>query len=298
MTSKSRMLRLAATLSCSIALAAGAGAALPANASNANASNANASKGSAAFLGVWNYQTPDPATGLNIAVVGGHGFTEDFPQIGWVDFTRGRNGQVTGRTDQGCTWQFAVKGGELQLAYPGQQCFNKVIGSRYQMNRWTVSVNGNREREYIQATSFLPSGSYTFTLAHGGRTRATQDATADYAGHWTFSPANPRTGVNMETVVSSAGKAAERPVSGEVSITRSGKVIHARTANGCVWKLDVDGNTAELAGKQTCRLAGGSTQTYSFWSMAVGGGHVYAAMSGSTNAGEFSLATGLLTRNF
>jgi hypothetical protein len=109
MTSKSRMLRLAATLSCSIALTAGVG--VP----------AHASKGSAAFLGVWNYQLPDPATGLNIAVVGGHGFTEDFPQIGWVDFTRGRNGQVTGRTDQGCTWQFALKSGDLQLAYPGQQ---------------------------------------------------------------------------------------------------------------------------------------------------------------------------------
>lgn len=294
MTSKFRMSRLAATLSCSIALAAGVGvAAVPANAS---ASNGSASNGSAAFLGVWNYQMPDPSTGLNIAVVGGHGFTEDFPQIGWVDFTRGRDGQVTGRTDQGCTWQFALKAGQLQLAYPGQQCFNKVIGSRYQMDRWTVSVTGNTEREYIQATSFLPSGSYTFTLARGGRTRATQDATADFAGHWTFSPANPRTGVNMETVVSSTGKAAERPVSGEVSITRTGKVIHARTGNGCVWKLDVNGNTAELAGKQTCRLAVDSVQTYSFWSMAVGGGHVYAAMSGSDKAGEFSLATGLLAR--
>jgi hypothetical protein len=289
MTSKSRMLRLAATLSCSVALTAGV-----ANATNANATNANASN---AFLGVWNYQTPDPATGLNIATVGGHGFTEDFPQIGWVDFTRGRDGQVTGRTDQGCTWQFALKAAELQLAYPGQQCFNKVIGSRYQMNRWTVSVHGNTEREYIQATSFLPSGNYTFTLADGGRTRATQDATADFAGHWAFSPANPKTGVNMETVVSSTGKAAERPVGGEVSITRTGEIIHARTANGCVWKLDADGNTAELAGTQTCHLAGGSAQTYSFWSMAVGGGHVYAAMSGSTNAGEFSLATGLLARS-
>jgi hypothetical protein len=84
MTSKSRMLRLAATLSCSIALTAGVGA--PAHALLAS----TASPGSAAFLGVWNYQTPDPATGLNIAVVGGHGFTENFPQIGWVDFTRGR----------------------------------------------------------------------------------------------------------------------------------------------------------------------------------------------------------------
>jgi hypothetical protein len=105
----------------------------------------------------------------------------------------------------------------------------------------------------------------------------------------------------METVVSFTGKTAERPVSGSVSITRIGKVIHARTANGCLWKLDVDGNTAELAGTQTCRLAGDSAQTYSFWAMAVGGGHVYAAMSGSNDAdgsqSGFSLTTGLLTRS-
>jgi hypothetical protein len=249
---------------------------------------------------VWNYRTPDTATGLNIAVVSGHGFTEGFPQVGWVDFTRGRDGQVTGRTDQGCTWQFALKSGKLQLAYPGQKCFNKVIGSEYQMNRWTVSVAGNTEREYIQATSFLPSGDYSFTLAYGGRSRADQGVTAQFAGHWTFNPANPKTGVNIETVISAAGKASEQPVSGSVSITRTGRVILARTSNGCVWKLDADGNTAELAGTQTCHLAGGSSQTYSFWSMAVGGGHEYAAMSGSNithgTRSEFSLATAELTR--
>jgi hypothetical protein len=253
-----------------------------------------------AFLGVWNYRTPVPATGLNIAVVSGHGFTEDFPQVGWVDFTRGRDGQVTGRTDQGCTWQFDLRSGKLQLAYPGQKCFNKVIGSEYQMNRWTVSVAGNTEQEYIQATSFLPSGDYSFTLARGGRTRANQGVTAGFAGRWTFNPANPRTGVNMETVISSSGKASEQPVSGSVSFTRKGGVILARTSNGCVWKLNVDGNTAELAATQTCHLADNSSQTYTFWSMAVGGNHEYAAISGSTDTrgtrSAFSLATAQLTR--
>jgi hypothetical protein len=257
--------------------------------------------GGSAYLGVWNYQTPDPATGLNIAVVSGHDFTADFPQVGWVDFTQGRDGRVTGRTDQGCTWQFALRSGTLQLAYPGQKCFNKVIGSEYQMNRWTVSVTGNTEQEYIQATSFLPSGTYSFTLARGGRTRVGQGAAAGYTGDWTFNPANPRTGVNMETVISSSGKASEQPVGGSVSIAASGRVILARTPNGCVWKLDVHGNTAELAAVQTCRLSGNSAQTYSFRAMAVGGGHEYAVMSGSTDTdgtrSQFSLATALLTRS-
>jgi len=305
MTRKPRMLRrsarLAATLTCALGSVGFSAVVFSTAATAATQPGSPSQPGTSAYLGAWNYRTPDPATGLNIAVVSGHGFTADFPQVGWVDFTGGRNGLVTGRTDQGCTWQFALKSGKLQLAYPGQKCFNKVIGSEYQMNRWTVTVTGNTEQEYIQATSFLPSGDYSFTLARGGRTRADQAVTAGYTGDWRFNPANPKTGVNMETVISSTGKASEQPVSGSVSITRTGNVILARTSNGCVWKLKVDGNTAELAGAQTCRLAGGSSQTYSFWAMAAGGGHEYAVMSGSTDAhgtrSEFSLATAELTRS-
>jgi hypothetical protein len=54
-----------------------------------------------------------------------------------------------------------------------------------------------------------------------------------------------------------------------------------RTANGCEWKLEVAGNTAELAGAQTCHLPDNSSQTYSFWAMAVDGCHEYAVISGS-----------------
>jgi hypothetical protein len=262
--------------------------------------------GTVKFLGVWNYRTPEPTTGLDIAVVSGTGFSEDFPQVGWVDFTQDPDGQVTGTTDQGCTWQFALKSGQLQLATPGQTCFNKVIGSEYQMNHWTVSVTGNREQEYIQATSFLPSGTFNFTLAHGARTKVDQasreDAARDYAGHWTFNPANATTGVNMETVVPSSGQPSQQAVSGSVSITRTGpNSILARTANGCEWKLGVAGNTAELTGPQTCHLPDNSSQTYSFWAMAVRGCHEYAVMSGANivdgSQSEFSLATGLLTRS-
>jgi hypothetical protein len=260
----------------------------------------------AKFLGVWNYRTPEPKTGLNIAAVSGTGFSEDFPQVGWIDFTQDPDGEVTGRTDQGCTWQFELKSGELQLAFPGQTCFNRVIGSRYQMNRWTVSVTGNTEREYIQATSYLPAGNFNFTLARGARTKVhqnrRQDVARNYAGHWTFVPANSATGVNIETVVRPGGKASPQAVRGSVSIKRTGQNrILARTANGCEWKLEVAGNTAELAGVQTCHLPGNSSQTYSFWAMAVGGGREYAVLSGSNvidgNRSGFSLATGLLTRS-
>jgi hypothetical protein len=129
-----------------------------------------------------------------------------------------------------------------------------------------------------------------------------QDVARNYAGDWTFVPASSTTGVNMETVVRSSGKASQHAVTGSVSIKRTGpNRILARTANGCEWKLEVTGNTAELAGVQTCHLPNNSSQTYSFWAMAVGGCHEYAMLNGSNiidgNRSEFSLATGLLTRS-
>jgi hypothetical protein len=170
------------------------------------------------------------------------------------------------------------------------------------MNRWTVSVTGNREQEYIQATSFLPSGTYGFTLARGARTKVTKNTGADgYAGDWTFNPANEATGVNIETLVDANGQASRQPVSGKLAITRTARSkISVRTANGCHWNLNVAGNTAELARPQTCHLRGGATQTYRFWAMAVAGAHQYAVLSGTNlSAGkrtEFSLATARLTR--
>ena len=299
---------LAAALTGAAAVAAATTVSTPAHAApqqapqTTQASTTRPSSGTAKFIGRWNYRTPQPTTGLNIATVSGSGFSASFPQIGWVDFTRGRGGEVTGRTDQGCTWRFALKSGRLQLASPGQTCFNKVIGSKYQMNRWTVSVTGDREQEYIQATSFLPSGTYDFTLAHGARTKVSKNtSTSGYAGDWTFNAPNEATGVNIETLVDSSGHESRRPVSGKLAITRTApNRISVRTANGCHWNLTAAGNTAELARPQTCHLRGGATQTYAFWAMAVGGRRQYLVISGANVAAgkrtEFSLTTGLLTR--
>ena len=209
---------------------------------------------------------------------------------------------MTGTTDQGCTWQFALESGTLQLAFPGQTCFNTVIGSEYQMNRWTVTVTGNQEHESIQATSFLPFGTFNFTLARGARTRVDQAATRNYAGHWVFDPANAATGVNIETVVSAAGQESQQAVTGTISITRTSlHSILVRTPNGCQWKMHVTGNTAELAGVQTCDLPDDSSQTYSFWAMGADRYHAYAVISGSNtingSRSGFSLATGLLTKS-
>ena len=138
--------------------------------------------GTAKFLGRWNYRTPEPSAGLNIAVVSGTGFSEEFPQIGWVDFTQDADGEVTGTTDQGCAWQFALESGELQLATQGQRCTNKVIGSAYQMNRWTVSVTGNREHEYTRPPASCPTAPST-SRSRGERARgSTRPAARTWPG--------------------------------------------------------------------------------------------------------------------
>ncbi len=297
---------LAATLTGAAAVAAALTISPQAHAAPRQATQAATSRPAAdiaKFLGRWNYRTPQPGIGLNIATVSGAGFAENFPQVGWIDFTRGRGGEVTGRTDQGCAWRFALEAGRLQLASPGQTCFNHVIGSKYQMNRWTVSVTGDREQEYIQATSFLPTGTYNFTLARGARTKITKNTAASgYAGDWTFNPANAATGVNIETLVDSGGQASRQPVSGKLAITRTGPDrISVRTANGCRWNLNVTGNTAELTRPQTCHLRARAAQTYTFWAMAVAGAHQYGVLSGANVAvgkrTEFSLATARLTRS-
>ena len=145
-------------------------------------------------------------------------------------------------------------------------------GHRLQVPDEPLDGERDREREYIQATSFLPSGTFNFTLARGARTKVhqntRQDVARNYAGDWTFIPANSTTGVDLETVVRSSGKASQQAVKGSVSIKRtSPDSILARTANGCEWKLEVTGNTAELAGVQTCHLPNNSSQTYSFWAI-------------------------------
>src|ERR1700722_9833213 len=98
---------LAGVLACGLA----GSLAVNAQAEAAGPAAAPRSAGIAKFLGAWNYRTPEIKTRLDVAVVSGTGFSRDFPQVGWIDFTRGKDGQVTGTTDQGCTWQFALEAG-------------------------------------------------------------------------------------------------------------------------------------------------------------------------------------------
>jgi hypothetical protein len=226
------------------------------------------------------------------------------PQIGYVVFSAGPGGAVIGHTDQGCAWRFAAHPGGLELSPAPQYCFNHVIGSGYTITKWSVTFSGRHETEFITAISHLPSGNFNFILPNGSRTKAGNQPTAEhrFTGDWRYDPANPRTGVNFETIrypsPDGQGTAVESPVTGQVAVSDGpGPLIVAGTGDGCRWTLVARGNTAEQwPAQQTCRL-GHTTETLSFWSMASDGEHEVSIMAGINRAGgSFLLVNGSLTR--
>ncbi|WP_062437310.1 hypothetical protein [Herbidospora daliensis] len=242
------------------------------------------------YLGTWNYDQPDRATMRNVAVVGATPPIH-VPQIGDIVFTR-TGARITGRTDQGCTWTFAVRPASLELDPPTQNCFNRVIGSAYTITKWSVTVAGRHLRESIEAVSHQPGGDYAFRLDDGRRTRATAGPGARFAGSWRYDPADPAARVNVVTTRYD-DRVTQTPRQGEVAFSGRGRVLTARTGDGCAWRLTARGNTAKLdpAG-QTC---GGTT--LSFWTVA-SDGHRQASVQAGTgpDGGAFLLSVGALTR--
>jgi hypothetical protein len=254
-------------------------------------------------LGTWNYDQPDGKTMTNIAVISCPPGTPScatvppiaIPQVGYVVFSGGPDGSVIGRTDQGCTWRFTPVPGGLELS-PGkpQTCFNHVIGSSYTMTRWSVRFSGRHETEHIAAVSHLSYGDFDFVLENGKRTRAQTRPAAvrRFTGTWEYTPADPKTGVNIKTTVypPPAGPV-KSALTGHVTFTsRHGDLISARTDDGCTWTLAVAGNTAELKpARQTC-TEGGTTATMSFWSIASDGRQQVSIIAGTDPQGNSYLA--------
>lgn len=265
----------------------------------------------ARYLGMWNYDQPNRQTMTDEATItcpaGNTGCAENppivIPQIGYIVFSAGPDGVVIGHTDQGCTWRFAVEAGGLELNPASQYCFNHVIGSGYTITRWSVAVSGRHETEVIDAISHLPSGDYDFTLQDGRRTKVSErpGPAGRFTGRWSYDPANPDTGVNIETVQYTAPDGqvtvTHPAVTGQVAISGHDGLVTATTGDGCRWTLAARGNTAELwPALQTCRHDGTVT-TRTFWSIASDGTQQVSIIAGTEPGGRnFLLANGSLTR--
>jgi len=257
------------------------------------------------YLGRWNYDQPNRDSMRNVAVIqcpandtscagpAPSGGPLLVPQVGDIVFAKDADGGVVGRTDQGCTWHFAVHPASLELAPPSQYCFNQVIGSGYTLTRWSVTVRGSHEREAITAMSHQPNVDYDFILNNGSRTRVAEQGSPGvlrgFAGTWLYAPADPQTLVNIMISRETGPDGTQVrpfPQTGIVGFTtgRDGIVV-AHTGDGCRWTLVVRGNTAQLApASQSCSLPG-STVTLTHWAIASDGMRQASVLAGVAESG-------------
>ncbi|MFI7642648.1 hypothetical protein [Nonomuraea sp. NPDC049400] len=277
------------------------------------------------YLGIWNYDQPDRESMGNIAELtcpathpecaspnpsSPPGSALQIPQIGWIVFSKKADGRVVGRTDRGCTWQFAARPDSLQLDPPSQYCFNKVINSGYTLTRWSVTVSGRHEKETITGVSHHPNGDYDFTLERGARTKATPESWSKVArrftGTWKYVTADPSRLINIITYRSGgedgAPQVTQVPLRGlvEMRVKRDLTVV-ARTEDGCRWTMTARGNTAELSPReQVCRLPG-QTVIMAFWQVASDGKQQASIMNGTVQhdglTSSFVLNIGALSRH-
>lgn len=261
----------------------------------------------AAYLGKWNYDQPDRATGVNIAEVDVPGAPRMLvPQIGDIVFRSDGDGRVTGFTDIGCTWHFRVAASSLELDPAAQLCRNPLLHVSYTVTHYTVTVAGTRMREFIRATAHLPQGESEFILAEGARTRTLEydpPAAAQFVGTWVYDPADPAGPVNIRITqypqADGTTQVVNSPERGEVTITHDfGNRVTAHTSDGCTWSMLARGNTAKLDPPlQTCTLASSAAITIRYWTIASDGHRQSVLIAGTDErGGDFILNPGSLTR--
>ncbi|MFU8849722.1 hypothetical protein ACNAW0_01840 [Micromonospora sp. SL1-18] len=257
------------------------------------------------YLGRWNYDLPDRADMTNIAVMNLPNGGLQAPQIGDIVFTLGDDGGIIGRTDVGCTWRFKAASRRLELDPPAQLCHNPTLHVSYTITRWTVSVDGKRERETVIAKSHHPDRDYDFVLDKGARTKANDDPNAarPFLGTWTYDPSDPQSRINIRTTQYTAPDGAPRmiesPQQGQVTITRDyANRITVRTDEGCTWTLLARGSTAKLDPPvQTCMLPSLAAITLTYYTIVTDGRRQAAMMVGTDErGGTFVLSSGVLTK--
>jgi hypothetical protein len=255
------------------------------------------------YLGRWNYDQPDTATGNNVAVLacpdGGAVCSHNpdlplplsIPQVGWIEFSPGPSGTLYGHTDQGCTWNFSVTPAGVELSSQTQLCFNATIGQYYSIKQWSVQVAGDVEHEQIVSQSIQPNGDILYTrMNFNTKARPSRHRVADsangssvnrFVGSFAHDPVSFPTLVNV--TVTDKGSAS--PEAGVVRIDRAGgDRIVAHTPDGCRWTLRVQGNTAELLdpATQSCRV-GANTLSLRYWALVTDDGrHLSGFRSGYT----------------
>ncbi|MEE3851238.1 hypothetical protein VZC37_12890 [Gordonia sp. LSe1-13] len=241
------------------------------------------------YLGKWNYDQPDPSSGLNMAELALPTGPQQAPQVGDVVFTRDPQNPdgdiVIGRTDVGCTWRFHAGEDALRLDPPAQLCNNPTSNVSYTITSWTATVDGDAMTEKITAKSHRADRDLDFALPTGARTRTDDGdgaAVSAFVGTWRFDAADPASMRNI-SIVRGADGVRPTPEQGAVLMTADyGNRITAQTDDGCVWSMLVRGNTAKLDPPvQTCPRPGNTTRTIRSWTAASDGTRQTAIVHGT-----------------
>lgn len=264
-------------------------------------------KPSASFVGVWNYTHPDAATGTGIAALScpagpmSPAIELPLPQIGWIEFTATGDEMLSGTTDQGCTWSFAVDDGVASISPAGQSCFNANIGSSYTIDAWTLTLGDPGElAESLQATSHQ-AVDCAFDLAAATRHAyepTAGDHTAPFVGVWAYDP--PDASAGNVALLACPGAMDEPPPPpsyvpqfGTLTVARADDdTISITTDGGCVSTLAVREQTAELvAAPDACD---GGVVPF-FWSFETDGDDAYQTISAMSDGCMFVLSNSHLT---
>ncbi|WP_189094702.1 hypothetical protein [Nocardia jinanensis] len=257
------------------------------------------------YLGKWNYTQPDRATMTNITVSDAPGRTQ-VPTIGDLVVTTEGPDRIVGRTDLGCTWRFKATAASLELDPPSQLCHNPTQNVKYTVTQWTVTVNGDQEKETIRAKTHHPERDYDFVLENGVRTKTEEydpEAAEKFTGTWAYDSVDPTTGINMRTTARPAPgdtRLTERSQEhGNVRITQDyDNRVTARTDDGCTWTLLARGNTARLdPAVQTFTRPTSAAVTLRSWTITTDGERQASMVTGTDEqGGNFILSTGSLSK--
>lgn len=98
----------------------------------------------AAFVGTWSYDAPDPMTGVNIEQLSCDSQPSYAPVVGTLTVTKIGAGQLQAATDGGCVWTFSVAGNTAELSPARQSC----DGQRLTMTFWSMTSDGQHADEF------------------------------------------------------------------------------------------------------------------------------------------------------
>jgi hypothetical protein len=121
----------------------------------------------AAFVGTWSYDPPDPRKAVNIEQVVCGSKVSYAPVLGTLTITKTADHQIQAKTDKGCTWTFSVQGNTAELSPASQSCG----GTQSTMTFWSMASDGQHSAQFASRQVKQSTGDCAALLAAGSLTK-------------------------------------------------------------------------------------------------------------------------------